>query len=104
MDLEAIVEDTEAKITNAAASTNNVTTNPYPAESESTINNDDLHLEVEGHTNTSMVEANPTSHYHCDPIGIDEDAMAKDLRCSLDDDEKEEDDDVSMNGFKILGI
>jgi hypothetical protein len=73
-----------------------------PAENESTSNNDDLPLEVEGQANTSVLEVNETSHYYCAPIDIDEDAMVIDLLCSLDDDEEEEEDDVSINGFDII--
>jgi hypothetical protein len=80
VELDAVVEETETKLTNATSS-NNSTTNPNsnPVESESTSNNDDLHVEMEGKTNASMLEANETSDYHCATIDIDEDAMAIDL-------------------------
>jgi hypothetical protein len=99
VDLNTIVEDTEAKTTNATAS-NNATTKPNPTEIELTSNNDEMPVKVEGQPHTSMLETNETSDIRCAPIDIDEDVMVIDVLCSLDDHNEEENDDASIDRFK----
>jgi hypothetical protein len=98
LDLDAIVEGTEAEKegtkneTTKTIASNNIATNQNRAESQSTSNNDDLPVEVEGKINESLLGAKETSGYHCAPFDMDKDVMVIDLLCSLKDDEEDEHD------------